>query len=178
VPVAAADCAAIAAGGAHSLALSSADTATLGRSTILLAGAPSVRGTTYQWQFDGQNITGATNSFLLLPFVHWTNAGDYRVVGSNVFGTFASQSSPLAVQRTPLRFDTSPEAFGLTPEGLRLRLTGAAGLSPVVVHATTDFLSWEPVYTNPPVIGAFELFDAGITNRPQTFYRASEVSPP
>ena len=35
--------------------------------------------------------------------------------------------------------------------------------------------AWEPVYTNPPIIGTIDFFDAAISNRPASFYRASEA---
>ena len=189
VPPAASNILGLAAGGAHNLALGqearqflgaqpATGVVTLGGEAFFLSGVTSLPGATYQWQLNEQNIPGATNAFLLLPFVHWTNAGNYRVLGSNALGTFATPSKSLAIQRRPLRFDISAGAAQLTPDGLRLRLLGAAGLSPVVVHATTNFAFWEPVYTNPPVIGDFEFLDAESTNRPRTFYRASEQGVP
>jgi hypothetical protein len=180
---------AIAAGGAHSLGLSVASgraptieasprTVILGEDAILLAVAPGVRGTAYQWEFNGAAIPNATNLFLPITGAHWTNAGAYRVAISNVFGAYLSFPTTISILRTPLRFDVSPETMQWTTNGMQLRLLGASGLAPVVVYVTTDFASWLPVYTNPPIIGAFSLLDLGSSNRPQTFYRASEGSPP
>jgi alpha-tubulin suppressor-like RCC1 family protein len=189
VPAEAVSVVGVSAGGAHSLALDRAagqflgilarpSETMLGERFELRATSASIRGTSYQWQFNGQDIPGATNVLLVLPFVHWTNGGNYRVLGSNIFGTFASLAQALVVQRAPLKFDITPGAFGVTPDGLRLRVLGAAGLGPVVVSASSDLTTWMPVHTNPPVIGAFDLLDAGATNRPQTFYRAGELSGP
>jgi hypothetical protein len=53
-------------------------------------------------------------------------------------------------------------------------LLGASGLGPVVIYASSDLLTWQPIFTNPPVIGPLVFDDAGITNEPVRFYRASE----
>jgi hypothetical protein len=56
---------------------------------------------TYQWQFDGTNILGATNSTLTLPNVQPTNAGSYCVIISNLIGSTVSSNAALAVGYAP-----------------------------------------------------------------------------
>ena len=52
---------------------------------------------TYQWQFNGQNIVGATNSTLTLNSVGAGNSGDYSVVVWNAYGSATSATATLAV---------------------------------------------------------------------------------
>ena len=51
----------------------------------------------YQWQFNGTNISGATNTTYAFAITAATNAGNYSVVVSNAFGTLASSAAALTV---------------------------------------------------------------------------------
>ena len=51
----------------------------------------------YQWQFDGSDIPGATNSQLVMAGVQVTNVGDYTVLASNPFGSILSTNAGLAL---------------------------------------------------------------------------------
>lgn len=51
----------------------------------------------YQWQFDGTNIAGATNTTLALTNLLVTQSGQYRLVLSNASGTVISSPSTLRV---------------------------------------------------------------------------------
>ena len=62
------------------------------------AGAPPL---TYQWQFDGTNIDGATNEELLLTDAQFADAGDYSFIVSNAFGVVTSSIVPLSVETSP-----------------------------------------------------------------------------
>jgi hypothetical protein len=58
---------------------------------------------TYQWQQDGVNIDGATNSVLLLPGLATTAAGVFSVTVSNALGTVTSVGAQLPpVWRRPI----------------------------------------------------------------------------
>ena len=66
-------------------------------------------GLTYQWQFDGSNIAGATNSTFALDFVQYGEAGSYSVVVSNSYGTLTSSNAVLTVvPPTPPQFTEEP----------------------------------------------------------------------
>jgi hypothetical protein len=55
------------------------------------------------------------------------------------------------------------------------RVTGACGTGPVVVYGTEDLVTWQPVFTNEPVIGAFDFVDSQPGLSPGRFYRAAEL---
>ena len=56
----------------------------------------------YQWQFEGSDIPGATNLWLVLPSVQFSDAGNYRLVASNSFGVVTSRVASLTLsERAP-----------------------------------------------------------------------------
>ena len=113
---------AIAAGDNHNLAIRS------GRQLPLLlespVGRPELPGSTvtytaqglglagvnYQWQFNGVNLTGQTNSTLALSNVSTTNVGDYTVVISTGAGSITSSAAALALIGPPVITNTTPAA--------------------------------------------------------------------
>jgi hypothetical protein len=52
---------------------------------------------TYQWQFNGSNIAGATSSTLMISNVAQTNLGAYAVVVSNAVGSSTSSNATLSM---------------------------------------------------------------------------------
>jgi hypothetical protein len=151
---------------------------TVGTSALLTAGSLGRGRASFQWQLNGLDIAGATNAALSIAFVNWTNAGIYRVIVSNTFGSLAGPPIILTVLRTPLKFDTSPAELRMSGDGLHLRLLGASGVGPLVIYGSSNLLTWQPVFTNPAVIGPLEFSDAGISNEPGRFYRATEGEAP
>jgi hypothetical protein len=89
-------------------------------------------------------------------------------------GAAISAEATLTVRREPLRFDSSPDALRLTSGGLQLQLIGLAGAGTVVVYASDDLAVWQPIFTNPPVVGVLRFIDQGVTNGNRRFYRAVE----
>jgi pectate lyase len=71
----------VAAGGTASFSVTATGTATL----------------TYQWRFNGSNISGATSSTYSLSNVQSANAGGYSVVVSNSVGSVTSSTATLTV---------------------------------------------------------------------------------
>ncbi len=69
-------------------------TVAIGSSTTLRVTAGGSDPFTYQWQFNGTNIAGATSNSLTLIGLQFTNAGSYTVVVANSVGI---ATSPAAV---------------------------------------------------------------------------------
>jgi hypothetical protein len=65
--------------------------------SVMVTGAPPI---SFQWQCSGTNLPGATNISLTLTNVQFSQAGDYAVRVTNVYGSALSSSAYLAV-RTP-----------------------------------------------------------------------------
>ena len=114
---------AIAAGGFHGLAIRSGQLTPVileepydqfalpGGTVTFSAEGEGVAGVTYQWQFNGVNIVGATNATLTLTNVQATNEGSYQVVISNSGGMGSIVSSnanyylvapPIIISQTPM----------------------------------------------------------------------------
>ncbi|HTV40773.1 MAG TPA: immunoglobulin domain-containing protein, partial [Candidatus Sulfotelmatobacter sp.] len=55
----------------------------------------------YQWTFDGANLTGATNAILTLTDVQPSQAGTYAVVVANAYGSTVSSNATLTVYGVP-----------------------------------------------------------------------------
>ncbi len=63
-----------------------------GQSTDLTVGASGDAPLSYQWQFDGTNIAGATTSSLLLTGLQGSNSGTYSVIVSDPISTNSSSA--------------------------------------------------------------------------------------
>jgi hypothetical protein len=61
-----------------------------------------------------------------------------------------------------------------TSGGFMLQLNGNNSLGTIVIYASTDLMSWTPIYTNPPTTNIIQYLDTFSTNYPVRFYRAVE----
>ena len=57
---------------------------------------------TYQWRWDGVELSGANGASLTLSNINWPMRGDYTVVLSNSFGVTESAAASLAVKIRPV----------------------------------------------------------------------------
>lgn len=149
-----------------------------GRST--LAGGNAVLGVIatggepmhYQWRLNGVEVTGATNSVLILNNVAPAQAGAYSVVVSNAYGMTTSASANLSVT---VPAPSQLAAIGLQTNGeFRLTLTGTPGVR-YVIEASTNLLQWLELSTPATTNGSLTFSDpaaGGLTGR---FYRAREL---
>jgi hypothetical protein len=74
----------------------------VGSTVELQAAAIGFPAPSYQWQFNGANLAGATTSALTLGAVTANQAGSYSVIASNVYGAVTSQSAALVLEETNL----------------------------------------------------------------------------
>jgi hypothetical protein len=82
-------------------------TVTAGNSVQFSVTASARPGLTYQWQFNGTAISGATSSSYSLSNAQSGNAGNYSVVVSNILGSVTSSVATLTVNAA-----TSPTGGG------------------------------------------------------------------
>ena len=67
--------------------------------TVVASGASPL---TYQWRFNGVNISGATSSSYTKSNVQATNAGNYSAVVNNAYGSATSVNAVLTVNTPPV----------------------------------------------------------------------------
>jgi hypothetical protein len=81
-----------------------------GSNAVFVATATNDSTLTYQWQFKGTNIAGATTTVLTVTNVQVANNGTYTIIVSNASGFFVSASAVLTVDTSP-RFSVSGHVF-------------------------------------------------------------------
>jgi hypothetical protein len=67
-------------------------------------------GVTYQWQFNGVNLTGQTNANLIVSGISTNNEGNYTVVISTGAGSITSSVATLTLIGPPVITNTIPVA--------------------------------------------------------------------
>jgi hypothetical protein len=78
----------------------------------------------FQWLFNSNNITGATNDTLIFDRIHVANMGNYTLVVSNPFGAITSAVVKLTVQQLVTWGDST---FGAT--NMPANMTNVAAIS-------------------------------------------------
>ena len=88
--------------------------------SALAAGTPPL---SYQWQYNGTNITSQTNTSLILPAVQVSQSGSYTVVVTNLAGTASSNAvlTVLPLPKVPVIYSFAP---GKARTGEVVQLTG------------------------------------------------------
>ena len=121
--------------------------------TVSATGAPL----TYQWEFNGAPISGATASSYTISSVQTNNAGNYSVVVSNPSGPTPSTPAQLTVNTT-LSFTTEPVGEIVNKGGSVTFTSGATGALPFsyewyfngmpIANATGSSLALNGLQTN------------------------------
>lgn len=75
--------------------------AAAGNSATFSVTASGTKPLSYQWQFDGADLAGATNSLLSLTDLSTNEAGDYEVIVTNNYGSVTSSVAQLFVGIPP-----------------------------------------------------------------------------
>jgi hypothetical protein len=76
-------------------------TVTVGRTANFNVTASGASPLSYQWRFNGTNIVGATNTTLTLTNVQLSQAGNYAVLVTNLYGSILSSNAVLTVNPRP-----------------------------------------------------------------------------
>jgi hypothetical protein len=108
-------------------------TVTAGAGVTFTAAANGSPAPTYQWNFNGNPIAGATNATYSIASAQSSNAGSYTVTATNSAGSVTSVASvltvnPVVVSNAPA-FTTQPIAVAVV-SGSTVALTVAASGSP------------------------------------------------
>lgn len=137
-----------------------------GQNVTFSASAIGTPNPTYQWQFNGSNISGATNSGYTITGVQTNNAGNYTVVASNNSGSVTSAVAVLTV----LTSQATLSAAAYTNNQFGLTVSQVTNLT-YIIQANTNLstTNWIALATN---VAPFTFTDAAASNYPSRFYRA------
>jgi len=113
-------------------------TVSAGSSVTFSVSATGTAPLNYQWQKNGVNIVGATNSILALNAVTSDQAGNYTVIVSNAASSVPSQAAVLSVTARSSRFQ-SIRMLGDGSAELTLEVETGRSYS---IDASTDLKNW------------------------------------
>jgi O-glycosyl hydrolase len=116
-----------------------------GGTALFTVSASAVAPLSYQWQFNGTNLAGATQTALDLTNAQSGNAGSYSVVISNVYGAITSAAAVLTV--TP-----ALPSIATQPADQAARCGGSASFSAAPSGSEPFTWQWQLNGTN--LIGA------------------------
>jgi hypothetical protein len=126
---------------------------------------------TFQWQFNGVAITGATGTNYTRLNVQTNDAGAYSVAITNVVGGLVSSNALLTVNPwAAVQF----QSITRLPDGrIHLLISGepAAGLW---IDAASVLSGWNELTNVFNTNGAVEFIDDSATNNSRRFYRARQ----
>jgi hypothetical protein len=124
---------------------------------------------TYQWRFNGTNISGATGTSYTRTSVQYADAGIYSIRVTNLAGGITSFEAGLSILTASPGLFQAPlvQSNGL----LQLVLSGDSGAT-YFVQSSTNLVNWEP-FTNLTLINGTGIFNAGwVTNGSALYFRA------
>jgi len=151
---------------------------TPGTNISFSVGVAGIGPVSYQWLFNGTNMPGATNATISLTNIPAADAGFYQVVATNIYESVTSSAASLSILGVPPVFDSSHGNFQYTNGQVYLRLSGLTGQGVVVISASSNLVSWVPIYTNASAFGSIPVIDTGASNQPARYYRATAPSAP
>jgi hypothetical protein len=68
-------------------------------------------------------------------------------------------------------FNTSASAMKWVTNGFSMQVAGLTAHGNVLIYSSTNLISWQPIYTNPAVVGTLQFIDTNATKFPRLFYR-------
>jgi alpha-tubulin suppressor-like RCC1 family protein len=160
----------IAGGSSYSLALTR-DKLPVGSTFSWQVTASGTPPLAYQWQRNGMDIFGATESLFTKTNAEISDSGNYCVIITNAFGCVTSSVVSITVGMSP---QTLMASF-VSNQGVKLQMNGTPGF-PYAVQTATNLLppvQWLPVQTNSTdTNGVWQFMDTNLNNA-QKFYRVT-----
>ncbi len=124
----------------------------------------SVTGTSplsFQWRFNGTNISGATTNPFVLASAQLTNAGNYSVTITNIAGSVTSSNAVLTVSNAPPLIATQPQnQTVLAGQNVSFSVT-AGGTLPLNYQWLLGGTNISGATTNPFVLANVQSTNAG-----------------
>jgi hypothetical protein len=120
----------------------------------------------YQWQFNGSNLSGATATNYTRSNVQTPDLGTYNVIVSNSLGSITSSLATLTFASRPLLLapQTTNGTFGFT-------LSGDPGFN-YAIEATTNYSTWTNLAILTNATGEVPFTDTNIVPWRYRAYRA------
>jgi alpha-tubulin suppressor-like RCC1 family protein len=137
-----------------------------GQPAFFYASAVGAWPLSFQWQFNGTNLTSGTNAWLTVANTSPAQAGLYSVVISNALGTLTNSGALLRVM--PPQPTLAPNSGGLANGQFGFTATGPTGFV-WVVQTSSNLLEWQDSTTLTNLTGVVT-FSEPATNSPR-FYR-------
>ena len=149
-----------------------------GNATFIVA-ATSPTTLSYQWKFNGTNISGASGSISIAvatPLIYTrtnvqsTDVGTYSIELKNAANPSAPVTSSAATLKTvdvSLQFSSGQKLSN----GFKLQLTGITATN-YVIYASSNLVNWTPISTNSGLTGLVDFLDTAATTHASRFYRA------
>ncbi len=111
--------------------------------SVAASGSPSPN---FQWQFNGTNLDGGTNSTLILNNLTANQAGNYSVIVTNSAGSITS--TPAALLVTPVSFDATNGEIRI----LQYNVEGNGSMDWSTNATQVQAIGRELMYLNPDII--------------------------
>ncbi len=125
----------------------SSQTVTQGTAATFSVAVSGTAPLSYQWRFNGTNLSGATTSAYIRGNAQFADAGSYSVIVTNTAGSATSSNAILTVAVAPI-----PPAITTQPQGQTVLLGGTASFN--VVATGTAPLSYQWRFNGVDIGGA------------------------
>ncbi len=135
-------------------------TVAVGSSATFQVGVSGSSPFSYQWQFNGNKLVGATAIILSLNNLTSAQAGNYQVVAANAVGSATSAVAVLSVLAPPSIVVDLTNQSAVAGSTVSLSV-GVAGSAPLGYQWLFDGTNMLGATTNPLVIPNFEVAQAG-----------------
>jgi hypothetical protein len=110
-------------------------TVNIGNTVTLRIAATGASPLTYQWRFNGVNITGATKTALMLTAIQSSQAGAYSCVVANPGGKTTSVNAMIVIRSASTQDGRDPEAVGSTSRAATASATSDDAVAPLARYA-------------------------------------------